>query len=94
MSKISDNEELNKIFHKEYDAFVKSTTCNRHRYINYFTNHTGADDERTAEATMIVNGRQVLGISVRALYYQEFFPETIAYLAKSTDERIAKLNDL
>ena len=90
--KISGDKELGEIYEREYKAFVEATTFSQQKYVSYFTDFVGAAQERTAEATMILNGGHVLGLSARALYYQEFFPETIVRQAELIDALLEELN--
>ena len=86
---ISDNQDLQKIYDKELKAFLKNTTSLQQDYVKYFIFNNGfynPEEERVAEANMLLQTNPCDYLSVRALYYQQYFPRTIAKISELVQE--------
>ena len=82
---VSKNQELIKIYNKELQDFLDDTTTLQQDYIRYFIYENGfynPSEERAAETNMLLYTNPNDYLSVRALYYQQYFPQTIAKIAE------------
>ena len=87
-SKISNNEDLINVFKKEYQAFIENSDYMIQNAVSYLTNSL---DEVVAEVNMLLNGVPDLLSAERISILQEYFPETIALIAKLLNQRIEDL---
>lgn len=85
---ISNNKELLDVYKKEYAAFIQNTDSIIQRGASYIVNDLS---EIVAEVNMLLNGMPDLLTAERVITLQEYFPETIALIAKLLDERINNL---
>lgn len=95
-SAISGDKELQAVFEKELDLFIKASSGKQQEFIDYFTQGSGygaerAAQERTAEGTMLLNTQPIDAFAFRVMYFQQNFPETIAMYSKILDARIENL---
>lgn len=87
---ISLNKEVNKVYQEELNTFLTAFPNTQRNHIDYFINKTnhvagenGAIGETIAETNAITNTpKTVESLSYRAQYLQQYFPKTIAEVAK------------
>lgn len=95
-TEISGDKEIQAVFEKELEMFIKSTNGRQQGFVDYFINGSGLGrdrgaQERVAEGTMFSNGNPIDNFAFRVMYYKMYFPETIALTLRKTDERVASL---
>lgn len=91
---ISSNQNLEKIFRKEYEAFLQVATTEEEGFVDYFTGSLqGADrgaEERVAETNMLLRCNPHEMAATRAYYLQRYFPRTVASIA----DEISKIEQM
>ena len=87
---ISLNKEVNKTYNEELKNFLNAFPSSQRNHIDYFINQNnhpagehGAIGETIAESNALTNTpKTVESLSYRAQYLQQYFPRTIAEVAK------------
>lgn len=85
-SAISSQKNIEKIFQKEYDQFLKMATTEEEGFVEYFTGSMQGEfraaEERVAETNMLLHSNPNEQIATRAYYFQRYFPRTIAAISQ------------
>lgn len=83
---ISSQKNIEKIFQKEYDQFLKMATTEEEGFVEYFTGSMQGEfraaEERVAETNMLLHSNPNEQIATRAYYFQRYFPRTIAAISQ------------
>ena len=91
---ISSNQNLEKTFREEYEAFLQVATTEEEGFVDYFTGSSqGADrgaEERVAETNMLLRSNPDEMTATRAYYLQRYFPRTVAAIA----DEISKIEQM
>ncbi|MBQ2644447.1 hypothetical protein IJG14_02590 [bacterium] len=89
VNSIFSNPEVNKIFEEEKAAFNKAFPLAQRDHISYFiktSEHKDGLQEAIAETNALLNTKNTEELfSIRSNYLQQYFPRTIALLAKIMD---------
>jgi len=87
---ISGNKEVIEAYNKEVDAFKKSHTSEEQDFITYFTGAAKTErrgrSETIAEMCMLLNTNPKEITEIRAQYLQQYFPETMAIVARLREQ--------
>ena len=81
---ISDDPLLNELYKEEYESMIKNTTTEQSKYMSHLLED--GRTEATAESNMLLYAQEPAH-NLRAMYYQMFFPKTIARMAELITER-------
>lgn len=89
-ARISGNKELIECYQKELNNFLKTHTSEELKMMEYFTGATKTErrgrSETVAEMCMLLNGNPKEITEIRAQYLQQFFPETLAIVARLRED--------
>ena len=89
---ISCKENILEIFREEVENMRHDTTSAVQGEINYFLNNTMSDPdlERVAEANMLLYAKEPAR-GMRVMYFQQYFPKTIAAICEAISQREKEL---
>ena len=89
-ARISGNKELTECYKRELSNYTKTHTSEESRLVEYFTGAAKTErrgrSETIAEMCMLLNGNPKEITEIRAQYLQQFFPETMAIVARLREQ--------
>lgn len=89
---ISNREDILEIFNQEVENMRHDTTSAIQKEINYFLNDTTSipGAERVAESNMLLHAKEPAR-GMRVIYFQQYFPKTIAAICEAISQRELEL---
>ena len=78
------NAEVIALYKEECEAFVKYTSKEQQKYLDYFMFGLTSDpnQERIAEAHSILYSKEMPALNMRRYYFAQYFPRTMAAIMK------------